>query len=262
MNKSNARNDMGRSNDTWRFFSNPLVGLTGTVISVVGVLLAVYFYFQSAKYRDFVYMVNPAKAVVVKSGQASRLKVLVGSKELRGDVTAAQFAFWNQGKESIRAADVLQPVVIEADPPVAILEATVRKQSREIICIVIDERAAAEGKLLLSWNILEGGDGAVVQLVYAGGPDVRFAAHGVIEGQRSLREVKSLGLPRYLLWLCLGVGFVFLFATVWDFLTERGRLYSRKKLIFVGGIGLAILYLLFSIYLIWRSQISEPPFGF
>lgn len=90
-----------------RFFSNPVVGLIGTLASVIGIPLAVYFYIEGTKSRDVVYYVNPAQAIVVKTGEASRLRVSIGERELRSDVTTAQIAIWNRGNESIKPSDVL-----------------------------------------------------------------------------------------------------------------------------------------------------------
>src|SRR5207253_3036964 len=88
------------------FFANPAVGIAGSLASVIGVLLAVYFFVASSRSRELVYYVNPAKAVVVKTGETSRLRILVSDTELKSDVTAAQIAIWNQGNESIRPANI------------------------------------------------------------------------------------------------------------------------------------------------------------
>ncbi len=42
------------------------------------------------------------------------------------------------------------------------------------------------GELTLSWEVLEHGDGALIQVVYAGGADVRLLTSGVIIGQREV----------------------------------------------------------------------------
>jgi hypothetical protein len=50
-----------------QFFSNPIVGVAGSIASIIGLVLAIYFYFQATHYRNLVYFVHPAKAVVVRS---------------------------------------------------------------------------------------------------------------------------------------------------------------------------------------------------
>ena len=94
-----------------RFFSNPAVGIAGSIASIIGLVLAIYFFDKSSRYRELIYLVHPANAVVVKSGQLSRLSVTLDEKTLNTDVTAAQVAFWNAGNEAIRKDNVLQPFI-------------------------------------------------------------------------------------------------------------------------------------------------------
>jgi hypothetical protein len=93
-----------------RLFSNPIFGIAASLASVLGLILSIYFYVQSTRKRDLVYLVNPVQAVVVKTGEATNLHVLYGDRELKSDVTAAQIALWNQGNESIRPENILEQV--------------------------------------------------------------------------------------------------------------------------------------------------------
>ena len=43
------------------FFANPLVGVLGTIASIIGLFLACYFYFQSKEEPDLVYYVIPLR---------------------------------------------------------------------------------------------------------------------------------------------------------------------------------------------------------
>src|SRR5205823_1030419 len=133
--------------------------------SFVGVVLAIYFFIEGQRHRELLYLVHPAKAVIVKAGQLSRLSVNLDGKPLDTDVTAAQIAFWNQGSESIRREHVLLPFTLRTQPPVPIIDATIRKTSRDIVQIQLDKSGLQRGELGLSWNILERNDGAIVQLI-------------------------------------------------------------------------------------------------
>ena len=168
------------------FFSNFLVGIVGTAASIVGVFLAVYFYFGSVSYPELVYFVNPVHTIVVKQGTASRLGVVFDGHPLTQDVTASQVAIWNRGHQVIRRAAILQAVTITTEPRVPILEATIRKTSRDVVGFDLGRTRFAEGEVPVSWNILEEGDGGVVQLVYAGDVGIQIRCRGVIEGQRAV----------------------------------------------------------------------------
>lgn len=178
------------------FFSNPLVGGVGTLASVIGVLLGIYFFLESRRERDLTYCVHPVKSIVVRAGEVSDLSVSSHGTELKTDATTAQIALWNAGKESIRAEHVLRPFLIETEGNTPILEARIRKQSRDIVGLQLDQSRMAQGEVGVSWSILERGDGGVIQVIFAGDTDVRLSASAVIEGQPEVRSMAFAGQIR------------------------------------------------------------------
>ena len=181
--------DEGNKGSFVRFISHPMVvtlGLIGAVASIISIPLAVYFFLLGNRMRELTYYVHPVKAVVVKTGEASRLAVMYDGKEIKTDVVAVQVALWNQGRETIRKSHVLRPLVINTVAP--ILEAVVRKETRQgIVGIKLDESEGGSGRLGVSWDILETDDGGVIQLILAGKTDTKVTAAAVIEGQKEIR---------------------------------------------------------------------------
>jgi hypothetical protein len=176
-----------------RFFSNhPLVGaigVVGSLASVFSVPLAIYLFFESYKARELTYYVHPVRAIVATTGTASQLSVNYAGKEIITDVTAVQVALWNRGRETIRTADILKPLIIQTEGGTPILEATIRMETRDVVGLrKVDESELDRGRLAVSWDILEENDGGVVQLIVAGKPDVKITAAAVIEGQRNIEE--------------------------------------------------------------------------
>lgn len=45
-------------------FSNPIIGMTGWVATVLGLLLSIYFYIETREFPQLTYYVNPVRAVV------------------------------------------------------------------------------------------------------------------------------------------------------------------------------------------------------
>jgi hypothetical protein len=82
------------------------------------------------------------------------------------------------------------PVKIVINPKQPISAAIVVKVSRPYIKVTCDDKHLNEGIVPLSWNILEKGDGAVIQLFFEGPPDVVIKVKGTIEQQGELRVVK------------------------------------------------------------------------
>jgi hypothetical protein len=278
------------------FFSNPYIGILGSVASIIGVFIAIYFYSISKQFRELVYFVNPAKAVVVKTGETSKLKFSFDNNEIKSDVTAAQIAIWNQGNEPIKMENILSQVKITTNPPVQILETIIRKTSRDVIKFDFEQSLANNGTIPLKWNILEKGDGVIVQIIYTGDTNIKISLEGVIEGQAAPKEIKYQGsilspteqVTRQksdLYWSLRGVLFVLLLLIIMLFIGFR-KLKNYKKvkginehplfrnekfikyeerfllrnIIYPASIMLFIVIVV--VIVILFQNVPEPPFGF
>jgi hypothetical protein len=253
-----------------RFFGHPVVGIIGSAATVLSLVLGIFFYFQGTRKRDLVYLVNPVQTVVVKTGEASQLHVSYGGQELRTDVTAAQIAVWNQGNESIRPENILEPVLIRITPAAPILEASIRKKSRGVVGVTLDQSRLSEGVVGVKWNILEQDDGAVIQLVYAGPAGSKIEASGVIEGQRLIRDrgranhEKSLNeAGRKIGWVLVGLSALLLLLVAVIYMLRGRRPDSssgpRLKVVDLASAAFGIALGFFAAYI---SSSPTPPFGF
>jgi len=254
------------------FFANPWVGIVGSIASIFGLSLTVYFYFQTLKYPELIYYANPAEAVIVKQGMASRLTVSFDGHPLTHDVRALQIAIWNRGLKPIRRAAVLQQVILKIEPCVAILEATVLKKSREAIDLELDQSRFSKGEVSLSWNILEHNDGGIIQLIYAGGPNSKVQCLGVIEGQRFIREIRlpasvksgseqirEIMQLRFLYYV--GIGFAIFFYVLGFIIKRRDGFLDKVEIIMFILVPTLILIGVFVVYK-FIFPFPESPFGF
>jgi hypothetical protein len=167
----------------YRWFGHPIVGIIGWLATLVAIPLAIYLYIAGDHQPNLTYVIHPAKAAVVRAAQSSALSVTFGGKILAGDITAAQLAFWNAGSRAIHRNEILKPLRIFTRPTTAILEVRIRRTSRSVINIELDQSRLAQGELVVWWNILEPNDGAIIQLIYAGGENIDVEADGTMEGQ-------------------------------------------------------------------------------
>ena len=232
------------SNKVVIFFSNPIVGIIGWLATIIGLVLTIYFYVEGKENRDLTYYVNPVKAVLVRSGQASRLSASFDDKTVETDITAAQIALWNQGKLAIKKDNILKSVVIYTDKQIPILEATIRKSSRDVNGISLGTENIRQGSITISWNILERNDGCVIQLIYAGDTNTQLLIDGVIEGQDKIRQLTFAGKIRspdeqfssrrranqYLGFFVLSMGVFLVLLCVPLFLIRRRRRIRDKSL--------------------------------
>jgi hypothetical protein len=149
---------IGQPTGLRRFFSNPLVCVLGTVASLLGLVLAILFYLQAREVRDLVYVVHPVRTILARAGHESDLSVQFKGQPLAGlDVVGVQVAIWNDGKKSIREADVLKSVEVRFSPAVQILQAAVSKSSRDVAGLRLsgDSEPKRSGRLPIGWKILE-----------------------------------------------------------------------------------------------------------
>jgi len=270
MNESSAKSGRLR-----KFFSNPAVGVIGSVASVIGLILAIYFFLESTRERELTYFVHPVKSIVVRAGEASGLSVTLGGNAIRGNVTATQLAFWNAGKEPIRAQHMLRPLVIRTEGNVPILEARIRKESRKVVELQLDQSKMEQGEVGVSWSILEEGDGGVIQLIFAGGTDVSISASAVIEGQPEVHSVEFTGeirppIEQYAYVakqnrrqgvIFLGMGVLMTAMGTWVLLRRKQR-HSKLRLPDWVVLGQSILVIAMAVYFLFRAQDPGPPFGF
>ncbi|HEW79214.1 MAG TPA: hypothetical protein ENH34_04515 [Phycisphaerales bacterium] len=185
MKENNRKRDIVKS-----FFSNPL-GILSLFIGLIGIVLAIYFHNAARENRKLRLYLNQATNIIVKSGETSNLSVSFKGERVTSDVTARQVAIWNAGKKSIKLNNILKPVVLNTGG-CQILEANVMKESREgIVNTKLDASEFESGNMGISWDILEEDDGCIIQLIYAGGPDIPIEVKGVIEGQKNLSIIRS-----------------------------------------------------------------------
>lgn len=176
----------------FRFFSKQVFNVR-TIMTIIGIILAIYFYSETKTKRELKYYCHPVKTTVVKAGQTSALEIFFDEEKIDSDVTAVQVAIWNNRKESIKKDDILETITLYTEPKTPIIEAVVRKRTREVIDLRIDRSSFKEGFIPVSWRILEHNDGGIIQVIFAGSPDVEILAKGIIEGQKSIKQIKYSG---------------------------------------------------------------------
>jgi hypothetical protein len=161
-----------------RFFYHPAVNIAIGGIGLLVGLVGLYLYIVDQKTRELCYTVSPVRTSIVKAGEVSALSVSYKDVPVTTDVSTVQVQIWNQGRDAIRQAHMLQPLVISTADQTPILEATVRKQTRpDIVRLHLDDSAQQSGRVKVSWDILEHRDGGIVQLILAGKPIVLTLRH-------------------------------------------------------------------------------------
>jgi hypothetical protein len=279
--KDSARKGSGFSsqkpNALITFFTHPLVGSLGSISGIIGVALAIYFYVASKREPHLTYYVHPIRAPLVQTGKMSDFSVLFRGALLPGDVTAAQIAIWNAGSAPIKGEDILSPILIQTEDKAPILEVSVRKISRPVTGIGVDNETMKSGRVVVHWRILEQDDGCVLQVIYLGSPSVKLSLSGDIVGQKHLEERKysgSITTPeqqygrsqnvwiinsvKVVCWLFLPFGVYMLVKCIQFFFprpSSEPLLIKFAVIVMVLGLNAVAIWLIL-------YSLPEPPFGF
>jgi len=171
-----------------KFLSNPIFGLIGIAVSLAGLFFGIYAYNETKQFRNLRYAIEPERTVLIDSAKASDFEINYKSQKVETDVTSVIITLWNSGKLSIRPENILKPIIISVGNGVNVLEAKILRSSRDIVGFSLDTQNGKDGIIVPKWGILENEDGAVIQLIYAGNPDVPISVEGVIEGKKLIKE--------------------------------------------------------------------------
>jgi len=220
------------------FARNPKMGLAGTVASILGLILAPILYYAADKHREIVYQTSASPTTIVRSGQSSGIRVFFGDSQVTSDVSSMQVAIWNTGRESIRSGNVLSKVItLKIDPTAKILDARVKRVTRDLVKFRCQIHSLEY--VSCSWDILEGGDGALLELIFLGNSSMLTVA-GDIEGRVPIRAIIPLDFNKrpaddtrlitaFVVPLCalLILGSVMVFAALRDADQKPGSLERR-----------------------------------
>ncbi len=150
-----------------------------------------------------------------------------------------------------------------------------------MVGLKLDASRSSQGIVLVDWRILERNDGASIQIIYAGSPQVKLAVDGVIEGQPRILSVHYPGeikdataqvettlLPLWVKLFSSAVAFVLLMygfalaerVTAKRALTHRWRTFLLRVCFMsamAGGV-----FALISQVIVKLFALPSPPFSF
>ncbi|MGA3283425.1 MAG: hypothetical protein ABSD57_03055 [Verrucomicrobiota bacterium] len=190
-----ARTPYGVGN--WRDHISFWFGIGGTVVGIISIVLAVCFY-QASKIKPLLtFGVHPLKMELQRPDYDKDLGFIYKGKPVDCEsITSIQVSIWNAGTKSIRDSDILDPLRLVMPDGSAILSVRVKKSSRPICGFELldNQEDYKSGTCRFKWRILEQGDGAILQIIYAGSAHSDPKLEGAVEGQRNGIVVEKYSL--------------------------------------------------------------------
>ena len=145
-----------------------VLGSVASIISLVSLPLSFYFYVRSFRLRLPRYALRSTSVITGTKERFPTLKITFeGHEEDLQNLTVTKVAFWNQGEEAIRKADVSSPVTIHLKDGFKIIDASIiqNKGGNNEVTITT---TANKKSIPISFKYLDKNEGTVIQVFHTG----------------------------------------------------------------------------------------------
>ncbi len=182
---------------------NPWFSLTNIVITTISLVMVFVFYRKSRREKLPYYSVARQSIIENSAPFLPGLSVHFNGVEQKV-ITVAKVAFWNHGTETIVRHDITQakPLVIVVKEGVNVLNASVLKHTDTANQFEIGKPQRDQNGLTsipITFDFLDRGDGALVQVVHNGHERTRIWVEGRIKGaQEPSRQSSPTSDQRHL----------------------------------------------------------------
>lgn len=170
--------------------NNPLVTLGSFALAIIGIILAIIFYFRSQKNKIPCFAESSNTIIEGLNKALDGLEVHYKGK-LQERVTVTKVVFWNDEKETIDKSDMVQkdPLRIEIPSSVMLLDVQIIDAKSDSNSVILGEPTLTENAVIytLGFEYLDQNDYLVIQIVHSGSSLEKFEIKGKIKGAKSVR---------------------------------------------------------------------------
>jgi hypothetical protein len=168
-----------------------VLGIIGTVIGVIGLIAAYYFYRKSIKGKEPCWMIFSNNLISGVESKFDGINVIYKGQKVK-NVTVSKVYFWNKGSDTIVAEDIQtrNPLVIESLGGAKILEAKIlsaNSMSTQFKVTLLREKY----KCKMHFNYLDKNQGAVIQIIHTGKSSESLRVVGDIRGVTKITNGNS-----------------------------------------------------------------------
>lgn len=139
----------------------------GVVLGVIGLVAAYVFYRRSLVRPKLAFVISSVRITGRDSMFPDELKIFYGDKEVQ-TVTQSNIVIWNSGNVTIDGENIVKadPLRLVIPKESEILAASIVFTTREVTAFSIKLRGETSNELLLSFDFLDSGDGALINLTH------------------------------------------------------------------------------------------------
>lgn len=172
-----------------------LLVVIGPIVGIVGVALAIYFYYGSRRIQRPTYFVSSEISKVYDSKKTSPNLAFVKvptNETITKDVFLVTIHFWNSGTLPIEPGDIRKPVEFNISNCEQIVDHDVVAQTDPNAVGFSLSPGNDQKTLVLSWAHLDSNHGAKFQVFYIGSPNPKYSFNGNILGKTDFVNGRSL----------------------------------------------------------------------
>jgi len=157
----------------------------GSGIGLIGILLAVFFYFKQRRVKEPLWSIRTVNLISDRVQKFPQLCITYGNSAVQ-NLSVSKVAVWNGGSDVIRREDCpsADQLRIEVDHEAQILDVVLLEaipESCRVSARLSDDRKSA----LLDFDYLDRQDGAVFQVIHTGKTSKDIAVNGKVLGAGS-----------------------------------------------------------------------------
>lgn len=147
--------------------SNPWLIITGFIITLISLLLAIIFYIKSKKVKLLCYAIRSQNIVRDLVSRIDLLEMLYDGKRIE-NLTATKIAFWNAGNDIIDKNDIVNncPLTVNVEKGYKILDVKTfnNDKGNQFSIKLSDDRSHID----ISFEYLAKNEGEIIQLLHTG----------------------------------------------------------------------------------------------
>lgn len=214
--------------------SGNIYGLIGILTGIIGIGLAIYFYFKTKKVKRPTYTMTSFPLLNSEIRKIDNLEVKYFGEPVQ-NLTATKFAFWNAGNDTINKSDIPEsaPLRFKAEEGITIYSVEV------VFCSDLSNNIipkVRKGTYSFDFDYLDRDQGCIVKILHSGVSSSNIVVSGKVKGVGDFKNA-NLIMTRtpILLTLFLILGFFIMLLTVFSDYDFSTRLFSFVVLIGIGA---------------------------
>jgi hypothetical protein len=180
---------------------NPVFTISGFVIGLLGLVLAIIFFIKSRRFKAIKFTVSSRTLVENLRSELDGLEV--SYKQVPQErITVSKVYIWNNGTDTIRDSDLteISPFRLNFDGGAQLLDARIIFSTEPSNKFLIDPpnfpTDAVTGTFLnMSFDYLDRLEGVTLQLVHTGSTKQKIILEGKIKGARPISGLRNVSLP-------------------------------------------------------------------